>query len=234
MFEIIFNGKGNLSDFGAFLAEFNPQPPAPKIIKQDVPFMNGSYDFSTVATNGELVYSERKIPCSLDFFADNKAELMAKYSELLTWLLSGQHELIYTGELNLKYMAQVEEAPSFSLIDSNNGNISFSFTAEPFKYGVSEEGSEELWDPFNFITDYLQETSFDVSGSKTIQIYNVGRTLNPIVNCNNSMTCLLNGYTANFIAGDNVDYSFRLKNGINDIVINGTGHIEFKFRKELL
>lgn len=233
MFEIIFNGKGNLTDFGAYLSEFNPQPPAPKIIKDDVPFMNGTYDFSTVGSNGEVVYGERKIQCSIDFFSNNKGFLFVQYSKLLEWLLSGKHELIYTGESDMKYMARVEDVASFDEFVTNNGSLSFTFIADPFKQGVDLEG-DKLWDTFNFETDILQDTEFDVIGTKTVTITNIGRPVMPTINVNVDMSLIFNSKTYNLVAGDNTFYDFKFANGDNSIVINGNGHIKFIFRKETL
>jgi predicted phage tail component-like protein len=233
MYEIIFNGKGSLTDFGALLIDFSPQPPAPKKIKDSVPFMNGSYDFSTVATNGEVVFNERKINCSLDFFADSKAEMYVQYSSVLEWLLSGKHELIYTGEPNMQYLASVDEAPSFDEFVRNNGTLSFNFTADPFKQSVALEGENE-WDAFNFLTDSLQNVEFDINGYQAIQIYNTGRPTIPTINCSKVMLATISGYTATFKAGDNQDWRFKLQRGLNNIGINGAGKIKFIFRKEVL
>lgn len=233
MFEIIFNSKGNLTDFDTFLADFSPQPPQPKIIKDDVPFMNGTYDFSTVGSNGEMVYTEREIPCSLDFPCGNKSLLLIKYSQLLEWLLSGKHELIYTGEPDMKYMARVEKIPSFSTFSSQDGTLSFSFIADPFKQSINYMG-DNIWDTFNFEIDYLQDTEFTVSGTQTVTIYNPGRAIVPVINCTAAMTATLNGYTSNLNIGDNTDWKFKLQPGSNEIVVTGTGTIKFIFRKEML
>lgn len=233
MNEIIFNGKGNYSDFEVILNYFKPQPPDVKTIKEDVPFMNGYYDFSTVGSGGEIVYTERKIPCRLQYKSNSKAAMMVKYSQLLEWLLSGSHDLIYTGEPDVKYAAKVEQAPSFEIFQSRGGILQFEFNAEPFKHGISLVG-EEPWDTFNFEIDYLQSNSFDVSGTSIFSIYNPGRSIVPIVNCDSSMTVINNGYTANFLSGDNRDWRFKLIPGLNSITVTGTGNIKFIFRKEVL
>jgi predicted phage tail component-like protein len=233
MNEIIFNGKWNYSNFDVILNYFKPQPPAQKIIKEDVPYMHGTYDFSTIGSNGETVYSERNILCSIEYRCKNTALMMIKYSNLLEWLLSGKHELIYTGEPDMKYMAKVEQAPSFDTFRARGGRLQFEFIAEPFKQSINLVG-DDTWDTFNFETDYVQDTEFDVAGSKIINLYNPGRNIVPVVNCSSSMTVILNSYTANFIAGDNRNWRFRLQPGLNQITVNGTGHIKFMFRKELL
>lgn len=65
MNEIIFNGKSSYKDLGVIVTYFKAQPPEPKTIKQDVPFMNGSYDFSKLY--GEVFYNERIINCKVQF-----------------------------------------------------------------------------------------------------------------------------------------------------------------------
>lgn len=231
--EIIFNSKGNYSDFETVLNYFKPQPPSPKIIKDSVAFMNGSYDFSTIGSNGEIVFNERIIQCSIEFNNNSKSLLMIKYSQLLEWLLSGKHELVYTGEPDMKYIAQVDDVPSFDYFFVLGGKLEFSFTAEPFKYGVNLEGSD-IWDTFNFETDVVQDTEFDVVDTETVTITNVGRSVMPIINVDAAMSVVFNSKTYNLSIGDNKLYNFMLQNGDNSITINGTGHIKFIFRKQVL
>lgn len=231
MNEIIFNDKGCYKDFGVVLDYFKPQPPTPKVIKEEVPYMNGSYDFSTVGTNGEVVFTDRKLLCGLQYKSRNKALMLLKYSELLDWLLSGWHELIYTAESDMKYIAQVEQAPSFELFQSKGGILQFEFTAEPFKIGVNLVNDQIPWDTFNFETDSLAPTSFSVSGSQTISVYNPGRAVVPKINVTANMTAKIGNYTTSLVFGDNTDYAFKLQPGDNSILVNGTGTISFIFRK---
>lgn len=234
MFEIIFNNKGSFSDFGTLLDGFKPQPPTPKIITDDVPGMNGTYNFSTVLSNGEPVYNTREITCTLDFFASSKEELMTKYSEVLEWLLSGQHELIYTGESDKYYIAQVEKEPKFDLIDANNGTLDITFTAQPFKYSIDEFG-DDIWDNFNFLTDYTQYTNtFTISSTTTVKAYNNGRNITPTINCSSAMTLSFNNVTYNLIAGDNTPWGLKLVNGENDLTFTGNGTVKIIFKAEVL
>lgn len=235
MIQTIFNGKKNLTDLGIKLESFSISAPSKRKIKETVPFMNGSYDFSTVGSNGEIIYDDRTIKVRYNLEEKDRARLWNKYSEVLEWLIgTGQQQLIFTDMPDCYYLAEVEDAPSFDLIVKRAGITEVIFVAYPFKFGVSPEGSEQLWDTFNFETDYMQDTEFTVIGNKTVSIYNVGRAVIPTVVCNGSMTVTTNGYTANFISGENTDYAFKLAKGGNSIVIVGTGTISFKFRKESL
>lgn len=234
MIQVIFNNKKSWDDFQLGLESFSIQPPSKKKIKEAVPFMNGSYDFSTVGSNGEIVYSERTIKTNFYIAEKNRSLLYIKYSEVMEWLLgSGQSELIFTDMPDTYFLAEVENAPSFEELIRRLGHLDVEFVAEPFRYGVDYEGVK-LWDSFNFETDYLQDTEFDVASSATATIYNPGRPVIPIINVNAAMFVTLNNYTVSFQQGDNIDRNFILLPGANVIDINGTGHIKFLFRKVLL
>lgn len=236
MIQVIFNGKKSYTDLHIIVESFSIGAPSKKKIKEPVPFMNGDgYDFSTVGSNGEMVYSSRPIKIRFNLEEKNRSDLWDKYSEALEWLLgTGQQQLIFTDMADCYYLAEVENAPSFNTVVKKAGIMEVDFIADPFKYGVSVEGSEQMWDTFNFNTDYMQDTEFDIIGSKTVQIYNPGRKVSPAVNCNANFSVTANGYTANFIKGDNNDWLFYLISGMNTIQITGTGHIAFNFRKEML
>jgi predicted phage tail component-like protein len=230
-----FNGKHIYQDldFKIFMQSKSIQPPSKKKVKDSVPFMDGSYDFSTVGTNGEPTYEERKITIILGLPADNKERLYMLYSKTLEWLSdAGKSQLIFDDIQDYYFMAEVEDASSFEEIMAF-GNLTVEFTAEPFKKGLYLVGSEE-WDTFNFEDDMMQDVEFDVVDTKTITLYNPGRTINPVINCNAVMSIVKSGVTYNLVVGDNKKYGFKLQNGANSIVINGTGHIKFLFRKEVL
>lgn len=231
---ITFGNKNSYTDFNLLLQERTISSPAKKKIKDSIPFMNGSYDFSTIGSNGEIVYTEREVKIKFGLPTKSKSELYLLYSEILEWLLdTGQQQLVFADIPDFYFLAEVEDVTNIEEV-LYMGTLEISFVCEPFKYGTSLAGSNQLWDVFNFKTDYLQDTSFTVTTSKTVTIYNQGRTVVPTVNCSSAMSCTLNGYTANFVAGDNTDYSFKLLSGENIIAITGTGTIEFKFRKVTL
>ena len=226
-----FNGEHS-SDYGLIMRYFIPQPPAPKKIKAEVPFMDSVYDFSTIATNGEKVYRQRKIKVGFTILAGSKGQLHGMYANAMRWLVeSPQSQLIVDFMSDVYYLAEVEDAPDWDE-EHENGEFEVDFIAEPFKYGV-ETMSNQTWDLFNFETDALWDMGYIVSGTQNIQVYNPGRTVTPTINSNAIMTAELNGYTMNLSVGDNKDYRFRLKNGYNTITTTGTGILDFKFRKEV-
>jgi predicted phage tail component-like protein len=232
--KVIFNNKNCYNDIGVMIESINIQPPSKKKIKQSVPFMNGSYDFSTVGSLGEIVYEGRIIKVKFILAEKNRALLYMKYTKVMEWLLgSGQSQLIFTDMPDCYYMAEVENAPSFEEVVRRAGKFDVEFIAEPFKTGVDYAGNN-LWDPFNFEEDYMQDTEFDVIGSSLVTMYNPGRAVVPVINVDAVMTATIGGYTANLSIGDNIDYGFKLQPIENTINITGTGHIKILFRKVML
>jgi len=228
-----FNGKRNYDDFGLHMESKSIQPPSKKKIKVDVPFMHGSYDFSTVGSNGEIIYTERAIKVVLGFPTRSKADLHALYSRALEWLQDvGKCQLIFDDMSYFYFLAEVEGISTFEEM-LTFGKLEVTFTCEPFKTGLANVGST-LWDSFNFLEDVLQDSSYDIVGTKTVIIYNPGRLVTPTINCSVPMSIVFAGKTYALIAGDNTPYGMKLLNGNNSIVINGTGHIAVLFRKVIL
>lgn len=225
-----FNGKHN-TEMNAVMHSKSIQPPPKKKIKESVPFMHGSYDFSTVGSNGEIVYSEREITIILGLPADTKERLQVLYSSVLEWLEdTPRQELRFDVFKDYYYLAEVEEVSSFAELMSF-GTLTVKFTAYPFKLSVDYVGGD-IWDTFNFEEDYLQSNSFEINVTKDITLYNPRRPVGPIINSSASMTLVKDGKTYNIAPGDNKLYGFRLNNLANNMTINGTGTIRFIFRKE--
>ena len=71
---VAFNSKHN-KDFNIAMERKSIQSPSKKKIKDSVPFMSGSYDFSTIGSNGEITYNEREIAVTFGLPANNKEQL---------------------------------------------------------------------------------------------------------------------------------------------------------------
>ena len=227
-----FNGKHNNS-FNIVMESKSIQSPSKKKVKDSVPFMNGSYDFSTIATNGEIAYSEREITVTFGLPEETKEKLQVLYSNVLEWLVDvGKQKLIFDDIKDYYFMAEVEESTSFEQT-MEFGKLEVKFVAEPFKYSIDYVGVN-IWDTFNFEQDYLQDVAYDISGSRVITIYNPGRTVRPVINCTAAMTLIQNGKSYSLSVGDNKPYGYYMNTLSNTMTINGTGRITFTFRKESL
>ena len=228
-----FNGKNSYDDFDLIMESKVILSPSKKKIKGEVPFANSSYDFSTIGSNGEITYNDRNITVVFILPTISKTRLHILYSKVLEWLQDvPQSKLIFGDIKDYYFLAEVEEKSSFEEI-AICGKLTVTFVAEPFKIGVNLEGNT-LWDTFNFNTDVMQDTSYDIVGSKTINIINVGRLITPTINSTSIMSITLNSKTYSLAIGDNTIYGFKLLSGDNNIVIVGTGNINFIFRKMVL
>lgn len=227
---VTFGGTHN-NDIGLVMHSKSIQSPAKKKVKESVPFMNGSYDFSTVGSNGEIVYNERDIKVVFGLPAENKESLQVLYSKAMNWLVDvGKQQLIFDVLNDYYFMAEVEATTSFEEMQEF-GKLEVTFVADPFKKSTVLVGSN-IWDTFNFEEDYLSDTTYVISGSQLVDIYNPGRTVRPTINCSSPMTLIQNGKTYNLSVGDNKLYGFYLVPGVNNLTINGNGSINFIFRKE--
>lgn len=233
----IFNGKHSYKDFNVWLQEKKIQSPAKVKIKETIPFMNGTYDFSSVGSNGEPVYGERQIQVKLGLRTRNKKELYTIYQLILQWLEdTGRQELLFDNIPGFYFTAEVESAPSFEEAIAL-GNLTITFTAQPFKISTSYMG-DDIWDTFNFLTDYTQYTNtFEIINPfTTVIMYNNGRSVTPVINCSSPMTLRVNGEDKeyNLNAGDNKVWGLKLKNGKNELIFSGNGTVKILFRWEVL
>lgn len=234
-----FNGKHSINDMGVIMEYKKIQPPAKKKIKLAVPYMNGMYDFSTIGSNGEQVFDQRTINIKIDLLGRDKTkeDLQKLYSKICEWLLNtSKAKLVFDDDTGFFYMAEVENISSWEET-WYWGFMQFDFICDPFKYSSTLYGSDTLWDSLDFdLPDYIQQSRFSVNGTQTIVNLYVpwGHSLTPNVVCDSQMTCTLNNYTAVFTPNSPIDYGFRLLNGTNTITIQGTGNIDFQFRKESL
>jgi predicted phage tail component-like protein len=227
---ITFNGKHSYNDFNLIMNSKIINTPSKKKIKEGAPGMNSVYDFSTVASSGEIVYNQRAIVVNFTLICDSKSQLHSQLNKITEWIQDiGQSQLIFDDIKDYYFMAELED--SISIVEEDDTvEITINFVAEPFKTGI-DTVNNILWDTFNFEEDYLQDTEFDVFGTRIATIYNPGRLVMPIINCSANMSIVKDDITYNLVTGDNNIYGLKLKNGANNIVVNGTGHIKFIFRK---
>lgn len=230
---ITFNGKHSYTDFNLIMNSKKIGTPSKKKIKDSVPGMHSVYDFSTVASNGEIIYNQRAIEVRFTLICSSKAQLHSQLTQITQWLQeSPQNQLIFDDIKDYYFIAEIEN--TIEPAEKNSvAEFTVKFIAEPFKTSVDFVGND-IWDTFNFETDYMQTLDFNVTSSLTVTIYNKGRLITPTININANMTIVIGGITYNLISGSNVIYGLKLQNGENIIVINGTGTISFVFKAVMI
>lgn len=225
------NDKHSFLDFGLTIKSKKIGNPKKNKIKEELPFMNGSYDFSLLY--GEQTYSERTLEYTFNLNEKNKIEMNIKKIKVLEWLNNGAKQPIFDDTIpGFYFLAEVEDN-DFSE-EGKNGELTVTFSAYPYKIASLNEG-HDIWDEFNFELDYAQDTKFTVECEKSIEIYNLGSSrITPTVKTTSAFDVTKDEITYKFNLGVTTDWRFILEKGLNNMVIRGTGNIEFIFKREVL
>ena len=234
---ITFNGKHSYRDMGLVLSNRNIGYPSKEKIIEKVPFASIEYDFSNLY--GAQSYSNRTLVYKFNLKNNSSTSdgYYALESEIINWLYGTLSKSKLTDDAlpGVYFLAEPVEEPGTQRIKVYGGILEITFTAYPFKIGEHFEG-DDIWDTFNFLEDYAQETSFIVEGSRSVTLYNP--SLNPvsptIITSRDLVVADKNGRFHSVNEGTNVVHNFMLFPGENRISILGRGTIEFKFRKEVL
>lgn len=228
---IIFNGKNSIEEYGLYVNSLDISPPSKKRVKVEIPFMNGSYDFSNMY--GENTFEDRTLSYRFEIVGRDASEMNYIKISVYNWLMSaGQCQLFDTAIEGYFFLAEC-----VSVSESDDGEYSaldVVFDAYPFKIREVYEG-DNLWDTFNFLTDYLQPRTFTSNGLATIEFYNPGAvSAIPTVITSANMEITLDGTSFVFAKGSSKNGEFKLKPGINKMILEGTGTVEFRFNSEVL
>ena len=230
---ITFNNKHSFSDFNLILNSKEISTPSKKKVKESIAGMNSTYDFSTVASGGEIVYNQRSLKYNFTLLCNSKAQLHSQLSEIFQWSQdTPQSQLIDDTIKDYYFLAEIEDDINIKE-ENDTAEITFNFIAEPFKTSINLEGND-IWDLFNFETDVFQDVAYVVSGSKTITIINTGRLISPVINVTSPMTITINFKTFNLVTGNNSLYGLKLLNGSNSLYVVGNGGINFIWRKVVI
>ena len=231
MIGIIKGDKHSYNDFGLTVRDVTTEIKKKNKILVKVPFMNGSYDFSSLY--GGQTYEEEVRTYEFNLVARDKYDLEVQKIKISDWLLDGQQVEIYD-DLLVGYH-RLAECVDLSFEENHNyAKVVANFRAYPFKIRNVCEG-DDIWDTFNFELEVAQDVKFNVESFKNIVLINSGtNVVTPTIICTEQMVVKSGNKNFIFPKGTSKDYRFNLKKGENFIEIKGTGIIEFKFRKEVL
>lgn len=130
------NNKHSFDDFGLTIKSKKIGNPKKNKIKEEIPFMNGSYDFSLLY--GDQTYSERKLEYTFNLNEKNKIEMNVKKIQVLEWLNDGGKQPLYDDTIpGFYFLAEVED-DDFSE-DGKNGELTVTFNAYPYKIASRNE-----------------------------------------------------------------------------------------------
>ena len=228
--QLHFNNKSSFDDFGLYIEKFYIHAPTPKTFEENIPYVNGSINFDRVINFGERLYNNRNIDITLFYKSTDNIALFNSLSDIQTWLLNTLNSEIVIDGIDGFYVGKVSNISNLELL-RRTGKLSLTFNCYPFRllnYG------EDIWDTFNFNLDVTEYTSYTINNSLNIDIVNRGVSVSPTIECSSDMNLIINGINFNLKAGINNIKKLKLKNGVNNIWVNGNGTININFRKELI
>lgn len=151
-----FNGKHS-KDFGMRLKSRSAPTPEEKSIIEDLPFVQGVYDFSMML--GDRIFNNRPIKYQFETYEREYGNRKVAETVIKNWLMrKGIQPLYDDHDRGFHYLAKCTDV---SVEDDHQGGrllIEITFDAYPFMISDLPEGND-VWDTFNFELDVSQLVS---------------------------------------------------------------------------
>lgn len=229
---IEINNIHTYKDLGVSILSKTIGAPDLNRITESIPFMDGVYDFSELY--GSETYGERILQYEFDLSDISKERMNIKKIKLINFFRNNSNSMLKDDTIR-GYLFNFKRMITHTFKEKGlEGKLSVSLATYPYKVCEQEEGNK-TWDNFNFELDILQDTKFNVLGTKEVSIYNSSSTnITPVIVCDSTFRVLKNNNEYMFSAGETKDYRFELNVGENKLTLNGNGNIFIKFRKEVL
>lgn len=198
-------------------------PPTVKTTTISVPGGDGVLDL-TESLAGRPTYNNRI--GSWEFIVDNgHQEWYELYSEIMTYLHGKRLTAVLEDEPLYFYEGRFSVNTWKS--DKNWSKITIDYDVGPYKKSIENDGSDWLWDTFNFETGIIRNyKNIVVSGTLSLSVYGGINESVPTITCSASgMTVRFRNVTYDLIKGVNVIPDIILESGENVLVFGGTGTI---------
>ncbi|WHH59171.1 distal tail protein Dit [Petroclostridium sp. X23] len=188
-----FNGKHSYRDFGLIMQSKNrPILPEPKIVVEEIPDMDGEYDYSDVNPDGRTKYKPRNIEIDCSFKDRNIAHIIARGHQIAAWLACGEKQLIFDDESAVFYLGRVVNRLDLATQISKIGRFTLQFKCRPFAFS-RVLSTEDIWFGQGLMFGYgykldMVPTSFAITGPVALNIYNPGTYVKPLIRITGSFT----------------------------------------------
>ena len=191
--------------------------------------MQGSVDLSEALD--ETFYKNRLLTFEFVSKNDTKGALVL-LSKVEAYLHGKVMEVVLDDDPRFYYKGMVS-VNSFKT-EKKIGYLVIDVDAEPYKYELNFNGSDWLWDPFDFETGIIKLSSIDVSGTKTVDLLNRAMITSPAFTTTKPMKVKFNNITYNLPAGRTKVYDIRLHEGSNLVTFIGNGSVQIEYKGGVL
>lgn len=217
--------------FGLNLISRYLPPPEDINLPEDIPGMQGSFDFSMMF--GERIAKNRPLTYVLQIFEPDPIKRNFVKREVENWLLRDSYEQLWDDSEPLYYYSAKAISVDTST-DVSVGMMKYTIEFDAYPYKIKETPEHDpYWDTKD-VSDYIQETAFTINGTKAIDLKNVGIVgVVPIITSNSAMTIDKGNKSFAISSGTTSSERFRLEAGSNPMTIKGNGTISFSWYKEV-
>ncbi|MGM0125732.1 hypothetical protein IGI37_003132 [Enterococcus sp. AZ194] len=226
-------GKFDSKKEGFYLVKHDAPTPSEKEIVEEIPYMQGVYDFSFLL--GERVFNNRKITFRLyapSMAYERRQEIQASVKEQL---MINQILPLYDSYLSTSHW--VGKCESVSVDDSQEyDSLSLTVVFDCYPFAIRDRTSYS--DVFNeaYLTDGVDQwTGFHVDGKREILLVNEGvNAVSPMIVSTNTMVVETKEEKFSISVGENKDLFFKLSRGGNKLTVTGQGHVSFFIETEVM
>lgn len=212
--EIKIGNKSSYKDFGLMIAERYIGIPSKKIIKQEIPYMNGAYDFSNL--NGELTFEEREIIYTFDFVNLSIEKLQQEKSNFLNWVMNVHDEDIYDPYIKNYHFHGSYDSSKWEE-DFESATLKVTFKVYPY-----------------LISNNSKKITLTSLGVKNVEVSNnSSHRVIPKITSDSDFSIKINNTTYSINVGTYKDSKIYFESGKNKVEIDGTGNIIFEFIEEV-
>jgi phage-related protein len=239
-------GNFDSKRFRLHLNERMAGTPSEKEVTASIPYMQGVVDMSRLL--GNRIYANREITYvfyrfGVDMHRASERSMHPKNSShtardfqttIENQTMCGFDEILYDSfEPDFHYIGKCKEITVEDEYSVNRLRVEIKFDLYPFKIANHTE-AEDLFDPFNFDMDAFHNgLTFAVSGGQRILLYNASqKVLTPTVTGTSNMRIEKDGAIYEVRSGETQTPGLRLKLGMNELQVSGTGTLRFDWRKE--
>lgn len=204
--------KHSADDFGMLMTDFSVSPPEPQTFYVDVPFRDGSLDFSTAMTGGVVKYKNRTVTAAFKTQDRTSDSWKSRYHTFINYVQGQKLKIIFDYDPEYYYLGRI--TCDASKDDQVIGTATITATCDPYKYKLSPTVRE-----------------YDVKGTLSIGPLNGRMPTVPTVTTDAEITVKFNGSTIVFPPGTRKDPSLLFVEGYNHMELTGTGHIKFEYQE---
>lgn len=223
-------------DWGLKLISIYLPMPQPKTQLIDIPGGDGNIDLTEI-NMGRPAYKDRDgLELVFDLMDGDYATWFMKYSQFAAEVHGKKIKMVLDDDPGYYYMVRLE-------LDGKKtnpvyGKITFTGTAEPFKYDLYSSAEDWLWDTFDFETGVIRELK-DItinSANKTIEILGAGIDTAPVfvVTKANNLKLTHEGRTYTLKVGRNRFPAVRVGEQDVTLTFSGSGTLTVEYRGRYL